>query len=399
MQRSFKTVRGFAALLGLAFAILPGASVPAIAQQILPEGLTQFTDGNGSPLAAGSVAFYIPNTLTGKTTWSDSALTVPNSNPVALDANGRAPIWGKGSYRQVVKDVNGNQIWDRVTSAADWTNIAITGGTISGVSITGSTLSGSSLTVNSVANSALAQAPANTVKGNITGTTANVTDNTLTAVVDADISNVQGSVLYRGATAWSALGPGTSGQYLQTAGTAANPAWATIPHEIISTTQVFSTSGTFTVPTGIDKIRVLVVGGGGSGSYGGGGGGGAAIKTITGLTPGATITVTVGGTGGTSSFGSYASATGGGNGANAYGGAGGGATGGDVNIGGQGGDGGCSACASGVSWYGAGGSSIIGGGGTGGVNGGGAAPNPSSYGGGGGGYGGVGYQGVVIVEY
>jgi hypothetical protein len=93
--------------------------------------------------------------------------------------------------------------------------------------------------------------------------------------------------------------------------------------------QVFSTAGTsnFTVPAGITKVKVTVVGGGGgvpnSGS-GGGGGGGAAIKIISGLTPGGTVAVTVGaggtgnvgstsiaGTGGTSSFGAYCSATGG----------------------------------------------------------------------------------------
>ena len=135
MPHSFKK-GGFAALglaFGLAFAALPVGTAPVVAQQILPLGLTQFTDANGAPLAAGSVYFYIPNTLTAKTTWSDAALSVVNTNPVALDAAGRAPIWGKGSYRQIVKDVNGNQIWDRTTSATDWGNVAITGGTISGV--------------------------------------------------------------------------------------------------------------------------------------------------------------------------------------------------------------------------------------------------------------------------
>jgi len=89
--------------------------------------------------------------------------------------------------------------------------------------------------------------------------------------------------------------------------------------------QLFTSTGTFTVPAGITAIKVTVVGGGGggatvtSGGYvgGGGGGGGAAITFITGLTPGATITATVGAAGaassagGTSSFGAYASATGG----------------------------------------------------------------------------------------
>lgn len=55
-------------------------------------------------------------------------------------------------------------------------------------------------------------------------------DRTLTvdeqAVLDA-IATTQGAVLYRGATDWAALAPGTAGQVLQTGGTGANPSWAT----------------------------------------------------------------------------------------------------------------------------------------------------------------------------
>ena len=95
--------------------------------------------------------------------------------------------------------------------------------------------------------------------------------------------------------------------------------------------QVFTSGGTFTVPAGITAVKVTVFGGGGGGSYmvsitrgqnGGHGGVGTAI--ISGLTSGASITVTIGSggnggistavygvAGGTSSFGSYASSTGG----------------------------------------------------------------------------------------
>ena len=93
---------------------------------------------------------------------------------------------------------------------------------------------------------------------------------------------------------------------------------------------VFSSSGTFTVPSGITKVKATVIGGGGgaasnSGAGGGGGGGGTGIDIISGLVPGASIVVTVGAGGaayasgngsavggGSSSFGAYVSATGGG---------------------------------------------------------------------------------------
>lgn len=84
---------------------------------LLPNARQQFFDSNGQPLAGGSVYMYVPGTTTPKNTWQDAGLTVLNSNPVILDAAGRAQIWGSGQYRQVVYDVNGNLIWDAVTSA------------------------------------------------------------------------------------------------------------------------------------------------------------------------------------------------------------------------------------------------------------------------------------------
>ncbi|MEI6140245.1 MAG: glycine-rich domain-containing protein [Mariniphaga sp.] len=75
------------------------------------------------------------------------------------------------------------------------------------------------------------------------------------------------------------------------------------------TTQVFTSSGTFTVPAGVTLIKVQCWGGGGGGGHGGssgngmnGGGGGAYSAKEFSVTPGALYTVTVGaaGAGGTS---------------------------------------------------------------------------------------------------
>lgn len=93
--------------------------------------------------------------------------------------------------------------------------------------------------------------------------------------------------------------------------------------------QLFSSSGTFTRPTGVTNVRARCFGGGG---VSGGGGGGFAIKEINSVT--ATVTVTVGASGGTSSFGAYVSATGGTSNGPGAGGAG---SGGDYNSTGGGG--------------------------------------------------------------
>jgi hypothetical protein len=83
---------------------------------LLPNAFQQFFDSNGRPAAAGSVWFYIPGTDTLADTWQDPAQTITNTNPVILDAAGRAQIWGTGQYRQVMFDAAGNQLWDGLTS-------------------------------------------------------------------------------------------------------------------------------------------------------------------------------------------------------------------------------------------------------------------------------------------
>jgi hypothetical protein len=184
--------------------------------------------------------------------------------------------------------------------------------------------------------------------------------------------------------------------------------------------QAFTTSGAFLVPNGVTQAKVTVIGGGAAGGTGGGyagGGGGAGgktVKVVTGLTPGATVPVTVGaggapnpstgsgGNGGTSSFGTYCSATGGQGGAGGTpvypaGGPGGMGIGGDVNFGGsygtdgvvladRGGDGGGPGGGRGAT--GIGGPSFA----APGYGGGGGGSEPSSLGGAGG-------SGLVLVEW
>ena len=124
---------------------------------------------------------------------------------------------------------------------------------------------------------------------------------------------------------------GTSGQVLTSGGSGAAPSWATPAAGGFSNMEVFAASGTFNIPAGVTKVKVTVIGGGGAGGGSGtssetvgngGGAGGAAIKIVSGLTPGGTVTVTVGAggtgvsnatgnSGGTSSFGAHCSATGG----------------------------------------------------------------------------------------
>lgn len=118
-------------LLTLAVSMLV-ALCPAIGATLLPPGEQTFFSANGDPLANGTVQFYIPSTSTPKDTWKDSAQGVLNTNPVTLDAAGRAIIYGSGVYRQVVKDSTGTTIWDQPTADTSAAGSNIWAGTSGG---------------------------------------------------------------------------------------------------------------------------------------------------------------------------------------------------------------------------------------------------------------------------
>lgn len=112
-----------------------GPALPATLT-LLPNAEQTFVDINGQPLAAGTVGFYIPGTLTPKATWKDPNGSVVNTNPVVLDAAGRAIIYGAGSYRQIVKDVFGDVIWDQLTAGSGGGAVVVNGAITSSIVLT-----------------------------------------------------------------------------------------------------------------------------------------------------------------------------------------------------------------------------------------------------------------------
>lgn len=134
----------------LALGLLLGLCPPVgAATTLLPNGKQCFTGLAGAPLVAGSINFFIPNTSTPKTTWQDAAQATQNTQPLNLDSNGCAIIYGTGSYRQQVYDgpsATGNLIWDQVTTdtsasnAVFWAGLA--GGTPNVITITDSGFNG-----------------------------------------------------------------------------------------------------------------------------------------------------------------------------------------------------------------------------------------------------------------
>jgi hypothetical protein len=98
-------------------------------------------------LAGGTVAYYVPNTNIFKQTWfnADQGSNHQNTNPVQLDANGCAIVYGSGIYRQVLQDSLGNTIWDQLTASTNqnnpyWANLA--GGTPNAITVVDTSFAG-----------------------------------------------------------------------------------------------------------------------------------------------------------------------------------------------------------------------------------------------------------------
>lgn len=113
-----------------------------------------------------------------------------------------------------------------------------------------------------------------------------------------------GNVSNLGSNANVKISGGTSGQTIVTDGSG-NLSWGSSYAGPAG--QAFASNDTFTIPAGITRLKVTVVGGGGGGNQGygggccapgfpgvGGGGGCTAVKWLTGLTPGNTLTITIG---------------------------------------------------------------------------------------------------------
>lgn len=92
----------------------------------------------GFPLAGGKVYAYDAGTTTPRITYKDSDLTVPNTWPVVLNAQGQADIWpGEGPFKIVVTDADDVQLYtqdnmrldgDIISFVMGYTSIQVNGG-------------------------------------------------------------------------------------------------------------------------------------------------------------------------------------------------------------------------------------------------------------------------------
>ena len=158
---------------------------------------------------------------------------------------GLAP--GTNGYFLRTNGAGADVAWDAPAGSGTVTSVA-TGAGLTGGPITGT----GTVALAAIANLSLL--------ANISGSSAAPSATTISLLLDAAISAVQGSVVYRSNTAWVALAPGTSGQFLSTGGAAANPSWQNAPITGSSTPNlriVSNISGSTAVPSGNTLSNIL----------------------------------------------------------------------------------------------------------------------------------------------
>lgn len=152
------------------------------------------------------------------------ALTASNVLDMVGTTQGSVLYRGASNWTALTPGSSGQVLQSNGAAAnPSWATISGTG-TVTSISAgSGITLSPSPITTTG----SVALSPINngTVLANVSGISAAPTGTTPSAVLDV-VGSTQGSVLYRGASNWSALTPGTSGQFLQTQGAGSTPQWA-----------------------------------------------------------------------------------------------------------------------------------------------------------------------------
>lgn len=79
---------------------------------VIPSPKFTATDNDGDPCSGCLLYAYAAGTTTAQDTFSDSALTTANANPVVLDSSGRATIYlSASSYKFVLKTSSGSTLW------------------------------------------------------------------------------------------------------------------------------------------------------------------------------------------------------------------------------------------------------------------------------------------------
>jgi hypothetical protein len=147
---------------------------------------------------------------------------------------------GTSGYYLKTQGTGADLMWDAPPGAGTVLSVG------SGTGLTGGPITGSGTL-------SLAPIASGNVLANTSGSSAAPIPTTVSLLLDTVFASGRGNVLYRGASSWSALAPGTSGQFLSTGGTTADPSWQNAPTSggsVPNLRILANISGSAGVPTG-----------------------------------------------------------------------------------------------------------------------------------------------------
>jgi hypothetical protein len=86
-----------------------------MAGTVMPSPVFTGLDNSGNPLSGGKLTTYAAGTTDSLATYSDSALSSANANPVVLDAGGRAVVYlsNNTSYKFLLTDSSDVTVWSQ----------------------------------------------------------------------------------------------------------------------------------------------------------------------------------------------------------------------------------------------------------------------------------------------
>lgn len=186
---------------------------------ITATGTVSLAEIGDDTLLANIAGVSAPPSATTLTLFLDSVLGAARGTILTRGVGGWAAL-APGTSGQYLKTLGtgADAAWDSPIGAGTVTSVAAGAGiTTGGAPITGT---------GSVSLAAIAT---NTVLANTSVSTAAPIATTATLLLDRAFGTTQGAVLYRSASAWVVLTPGTNGQILTTGGASANPSWANAP--------------------------------------------------------------------------------------------------------------------------------------------------------------------------
>lgn len=140
-------------------------------------------DANGNPAAGWRVYTYEAGTSTPKATYTTSAASVANANPVVLDSRGEATIWLSGTYKIRLTTAADVLVWEDDNVSDGTTNGAFTNASFAGtlsISSTAVTWSGNPTHSGNHTFSGNVSVNGNTTLGNASGDTLTVNPNAVT---------------------------------------------------------------------------------------------------------------------------------------------------------------------------------------------------------------------------